>query len=476
MAQRAIREKTKQRISELEAIIDHLRNSDHNKELQAAILAKEAAEAENADIKRQLVSITATMQDLITPRQPKPEELAYVSPASQACFSTNPLPASASTIVSPPNSATSPAGTLDGHTRDAPQQDFPPSVSQYDRLLDRQRQDMERGLKIGQDRVSLDRLVNLPSNVPGFLSTRGISNRSDADVAGGSQSSYPYHNSPGHYHDNTQRPFANQGSGSFHYHPYSQTTAMQGGSYHSHPAVSPHRPDAYYPPQGEQQIWATPSLHHERTCTMDDILLKLLQERRDLLAQGQPRSAVVGPRYPSVASLLNKDSSPTHPLSDIFIAIIHTFPSLNRLPEQLATVYLMFLIMRWQVELTEESYDRLLPFARPVPIQLTKPHPAWMDMVPFPLMREAMIRNMGEYDIDEFWVPYTNTLSVNWPYDDSYVLIQMPGTGGEQGEPEVTINPVFDQHIRNVENWTVGEAFRRRFPELHGTFKLKEGT
>src|SRR5690606_6632662 len=102
--------------------------------------------------------------------------------------------------------------------------------------------------------------------------------------------------------------------------------------------------------QQDQPVWATPTLLQERTCTMDDILLRFLKERRDLLAQGRPRLEVVGPPYPSVASLLNKeDHSSSHPVSDISTAIIRTFPNLNRLPEQLGTVYRMFLNMRWQV-------------------------------------------------------------------------------------------------------------------------------
>lgn len=475
MAQRAIREKTKQRIAQLEAIIDHLKNSDHNKELEAAIQAKEAAEAENAEIKRQLADIITKMRELLAPCQLKWEEHAYASPASQTCLSINPLPAAASTAVSPPASATSPAGTVDSHAQDVKQHDYSPAVHQHIPALAQQRQDMETGLKVGRDRVSLDFLVNnMRSSVPELL-TREAGNGSD--TASGGQGFHPYDNSPTQLHDSMRPPSTEQRPDSSQYHSIPQTVTTQTRSYHPHPAASPYRSDAPYAlqPQQDRPLWATPTLLQERTCTMDEILLRFLKERRGLLAQGRPRSEVVGPPYPSVASLLNKeDHRSGHPLSEIFTAIIRTFPNLNRLPEQLGTVYLMFLNMRWQVEPTQENYDRLLPFARPVPLQLTVPHPAWMDHVPFPLMRDLMIRNLEKYNLDEFFVPYANTLSVNWPYSDSYVLLQTPGTKTDSSEPEITINPVFDQHVRNLDNWTVGEEFKRCFPELEGTYKLKE--
>lgn len=417
------------------------------------------------------------------PRQLKIEEHAYASPASQACLSTYPTQGPSS-IVSPPASATSPAGTFDSQPRDTAHQESTPSFSHHMDMLNRQKEEMERGLKIGPDRVSLSHLVHLPSHVPGFLmSDTGSGNRPPDS----SHNLHPYHHgSPHHYdspstqyHDSIQRPSvsAYRAGGSYQHHSsFPQTTTMPSVAHFPGSGTAPWGPDSRRASQQEQPIWATTTLLHERTCTMDDILLKFLKERRDLLAQGRPRSEVVGPAYPSVASLLNKENAtPTHPLSHIFIAIIRTFPSINRLPEQLATVYHMFLLMRWQVEPTKENYDRLLPFARPVTSQLTTPHPAWMDHVPFPMMRDRMLQNLGDYDIDTFWVPYTNTLSVNWPYGDSYVLLQAPDQPGQPPSSDnITINPVFDQHIRNVDNWTLGQEFEKQLPSLGGTFKLRE--
>jgi hypothetical protein len=55
-AQRAIRERTKQQIDRLNEKIHELESAQPYRDLQAVISQKEAVEAENADIKRQLAS------------------------------------------------------------------------------------------------------------------------------------------------------------------------------------------------------------------------------------------------------------------------------------------------------------------------------------------------------------------------------------------------------------------------------------
>lgn len=76
----------------------------------------------------------------------------------------------------------------------------------------------------------------------------------------------------------------------------------------------------------------------------------------------------------------------------------------------------------------------------------------------------------GEFPFEEFFIPFTSTMRVNWPYEDMYVLLASP-TGDE-----LMINPVFEQHLGMLEHWTLGDAFDRAFPGLRGTYNLKAGT
>lgn len=95
-----------------------------------------------------------------------------------------------------------------------------------------------------------------------------------------------------------------------------------------------------------------------------------------------------------------------------------------------------------------------------------------------------------EISLDQFFVPYTTTLSLNWRYEERDTLLGGPpgvsgsggGGGGKEGEnngignwEECKINPVFERHLRDLGNWTLGPAFEKAFPKLKGTFKCKGG-
>lgn len=211
------------------------------------------------------------------------------------------------------------------------------------------------------------------------------------------------------------------------------------------------------------------------TCPLDSLLLEFLSERRQRAAEGVPTQEVVGPRYPSVSSLLNPSQSVyAHPLSKVFTDILATFPGICTLPERVAVLYIMFLIMRWQIAPTKENYDRLPSWVTPTPAQLTNPHPAWCDSIPFPRMRDVVVKEYQHQNqfpttvpFENFFIPFTNTLSLNWPYEQTDVLLESPdGT-------ELIINPVFERHLLRLENWTLGDAFHQTFPHLEGTYNLK---
>lgn len=222
------------------------------------------------------------------------------------------------------------------------------------------------------------------------------------------------------------------------------------------------------------ETWVTysaPINHSAATCTLDGLLLAFIRERRQRAAEGIPTQEIVGPRYPSVSSLLNPATSAyVHPMSKVFADILATFPGLCTLPEKVAVLYFMFLNMRWWINPSQETFDLLPAWARPVPAQLSLPHPPWIDHVPFPEMREKLAReyNNSEYLFDDFFIPYTSTLSVNWPYEPEDALLQSSDHGGE-----LLINPVFERHMRRLENWTLGASFDKAFPQLRGTYNLE---
>ncbi|KAL9091652.1 MAG: hypothetical protein Q9165_004728 [Trypethelium subeluteriae] len=96
---------------------------------------------------------------------------------------------------------------------------------------------------------------------------------------------------------------------------------------------------------GEMPAFTTLPRTLGATCPLDGILLDFLAERQRREAEGYSSSRLVGPAYPSVSSLLNPERSKfSHPLSKVFTDILSTFPDLKHLPEQVAVLYIMFLV------------------------------------------------------------------------------------------------------------------------------------
>jgi hypothetical protein len=120
------------------------------------------------------------------------------------------------------------------------------------------------------------------------------------------------------------------------------------------------------------------------TCPLDAILLTFLQDRQTRAAEGVALKTLVGPLYPNFTSLVYPERQvESHPLSQLFTEILRTFPDICGKPEQVAIVFIMFLVMRWQIEPTQENYDRLPHWVTPRPSQLFVGHPCWFDHLPW---------------------------------------------------------------------------------------------
>ena len=93
-------------------------------------------------------------------------------------------------------------------------------------------------------------------------------------------------------------------------------------------------------------------------------------------------------------------------------------------------------------------------------------------------MRDKIVANPSAYPFESFFIPYTTTYSMNWPYPPGECLLDhqnRPLTNGADLETLVksvddsedfSINPVFESHLRKIENWSLGPAFRNTFPDL----------
>ncbi|KAF3909211.1 hypothetical protein ABW20_dc0102477 [Dactylellina cionopaga] len=213
--------------------------------------------------------------------------------------------------------------------------------------------------------------------------------------------------------------------------------------------------------------WEVMPRHLPPTCILDRVYLEFLEEQARLhRVNGTPLSVLAGPPQPDITFIVSPGSRPPrNGLTQVMAAIVDTFGDLVLLPERVAIVYVLYIWMRWAINPTQESYDNMPEYIKPRPSQLFTARPIWFDHMPWPMTRDEMAKHPEKYNNTEFSIPYTGTLSVNWPYDPlDTVMEQSPG--------EFVINPVFEAHIRKIENWSVGSKFAELYADLKPHVKI----
>jgi hypothetical protein len=190
---------------------------------------------------------------------------------------------------------------------------------------------------------------------------------------------------------------------------------------------------------------------------------------------------------PDVSALLAHDRCTAHPgVSNVVSDILLAYHEIDTLPKKAACLYVMYKLLNWLIYRTKTTYDQMPLWLRPVPLQLQVQHSAWIDRIPWPSARIYLIQN-PDISFDDFASCYSTSFDLSWPYDHAFVLIRLSQNKysapeaafndwfsmWHESEVEETmntddevLNPVFEQHLRQLKNWTVADGFRRRFTEL----------
>ncbi|KAH6675167.1 hypothetical protein B0J14DRAFT_30197 [Halenospora varia] len=226
------------------------------------------------------------------------------------------------------------------------------------------------------------------------------------------------------------------------------------------------------PPSLSIQVWEARPCQHPPTCRLDKVLIDIVESRKMLDAFGGNRVEFGDKKFPSVAALLNpRVQEGGHPLTCAVVSdVIHGLAVLA-LPEQIAVMYIICTLLRWEITGTKENYDAMPPWLRPGASQIVTAHPAWVDTFPWPKARDRICQSSHYHTslhYETFKIVCNRSISINWPYEPGDALLQVGGYDKGNGRGEYVINPVFLSHIRRLENWTLGKEFVELFPEFEG--------
>ncbi|KAH6673091.1 hypothetical protein B0J14DRAFT_513097 [Halenospora varia] len=239
-------------------------------------------------------------------------------------------------------------------------------------------------------------------------------------------------------------------------------------------------------PKKEKEVFETIPMTCPSTCLSDRILQNYIEARRagintfgkigiglekemgelDMMEEEHPAwlpdiNALLTPNMP-------KPNLDGRSVSTVVSDILLSYHEINTLPRKVAVLYIMYKLLNWLIYRTKSTYDQMPLWLRPTPSQLNTPHPAWIDRIPWPNARTYLITH-PHITFDDFAMVYSSSFDVSWPYSPSHIIESSSGgMGGDGGGAGISLNPVYEQHLRQLRNWTVGEKFRRKFPELSG--------
>ncbi|KAG7146093.1 hypothetical protein HYQ46_005117 [Verticillium longisporum] len=215
-----------------------------------------------------------------------------------------------------------------------------------------------------------------------------------------------------------------------------------------------------------REPWETAPKNAPSTCLADEILQGFIASVRTgnfLSATGVMERAAAYSLKPKLCSLIEPDRSAEDDISNVVADIVRSYPEIETLPKQVAVFWNMALLLKWMVLLDQQSWDLMPEWLRPTASQRETPHAAWIERIPWPRAREYLIAHL-DITLDDWAAPYSSSFDVSWTYDPSLVVIAC--IAPDSGNPELSINPVYDEHLRQLRNWTVGDVFRQQFPEI----------
>ncbi|KAF1951700.1 hypothetical protein CC80DRAFT_508621 [Byssothecium circinans] len=203
-------------------------------------------------------------------------------------------------------------------------------------------------------------------------------------------------------------------------------------------------------------------LNTSPTTMSDQILQTFVESRWEAYALQTSGLLKSYPDKPDLSALFDgRPNRVVDETSSVVGDIVRSYTEIDTLPKQVALHYVMSTLMKWQVLRTKASFEAMPEWLRPEPLQLEKPHASWIDRIPWPKVRIYLIGH-PEVKYDDFASAYSSSFNVKWDYDPRHVIIT---TGSGEGAG-ILINPIYEEHVRQLRNWTVEGVFRRRFPEM----------
>lgn len=119
--------------------------------------------------------------------------------------------------------------------------------------------------------------------------------------------------------------------------------------------------------------------------------------------------------------------------------------------ERLGALMLVPKMVLWLAFPSAETRAVVPNCYHPTALQLSVPHPQWVDMVLFPHQRDIMLRDPERYATDEKMTTFASNVMLEWPADMVDALV-IDAAG------DAWLSERFTEHAADMRNWRVGKA------------------
>ncbi|KIW12640.1 hypothetical protein PV08_09918 [Exophiala spinifera] len=129
--------------------------------------------------------------------------------------------------------------------------------------------------------------------------------------------------------------------------------------------------------------------------------------------------------------------------------------------QRIALMYVCQTLMQYRENPTADNLGRVPEFLRPRPSQEKIQHPAVIDFLIWPALRDRLVFEYKKYtSTGIFSKAFVENFNFYWPYPARDIFIYDPATDGYD------VSPMFLRHVYDLKNWTMKPAFFKQFPEM----------
>ncbi|KAJ9612903.1 hypothetical protein H2200_002844 [Cladophialophora chaetospira] len=138
--------------------------------------------------------------------------------------------------------------------------------------------------------------------------------------------------------------------------------------------------------------------------------------------------------------------------------------------QRIALMYVCQTLIQWREDPTDENLARVPVFLRPRPSQEKIQHPAVIDFLIWPGLRDRLVFEHKRYtSTGDFSAAFVANFNFNWPFSERNIFTCNPISG------KYEVSTTFLEFAYNFKNWTMKPAFFKSFPEMQHDIPVWEG-